>query len=64
VQFANEVLAARWNFRAGDTLSILANLSDQTKPLPNALLAGEAIWGDRPGERLAAWSVHAAIGAP
>jgi len=64
VQFDNEVLAARWKFRAGDTLSILANLSDQTKPLPSALLAGEAIWGDRRGERLAAWSVHAAIGAP
>jgi malto-oligosyltrehalose trehalohydrolase len=63
VQVDNDILTARWRFRSGEMLSILANLSDVTKPRP-CTLAGESIWGGHPGERLMAWSVYAAIGAP
>jgi malto-oligosyltrehalose trehalohydrolase len=62
VQFDSGILIARWTFRSGMSLSILANLGDRTKPRPRAVLMGQPIWGDALGETLGPWSVRAAVG--
>jgi malto-oligosyltrehalose trehalohydrolase len=62
VQFDGGILIARWTFRSGGGLSILANLSNRTERRPWAAVMGQPIWGSTPGETLAPWSVHAALG--
>ena len=58
----DDMLSAHWFFQSGQALKIIANLSD--RPIKGPLLAGahEWFWGGAPGETLAPWSVHAAIG--
>ena len=62
-QCRDRVLTAQWRFHSGDTLSMLANLSDQPRPRPADAPHGEPIWGGAPPVTLAPWSVHVAIGA-
>lgn len=56
------LLSAHWSFRNAAALKMFANLSDQ--PVQSPLLAGshDWFWGGAPGDTLAPWSVHAAIG--
>jgi 1,4-alpha-glucan branching enzyme len=56
------MLSAYWHFNDGKSLKLIANLSDA--PVQAPLLAGQHswFWGQEPGETLAPWSVHAAIG--
>ncbi len=61
-EFANGVLVTRWTFASGETLSMLANLSEQSRPRPNAFNA-RPVWGGAPPAELPPWSVYAAIGA-
>jgi malto-oligosyltrehalose trehalohydrolase len=61
-EFADGVLTARWLFRSGDTLTILANLSDRPQPRPSPIHASEPIWGGEPPPDLPPWSVFAMIG--
>ncbi|MEA2980536.1 MAG: maltooligosyltrehalose trehalohydrolase [Alphaproteobacteria bacterium] len=56
------VLTARWTFGSGETLSVLANLSEQARPRPDASGHGEPFWGGAPPASLPPWSVYAAIG--
>jgi malto-oligosyltrehalose trehalohydrolase len=62
-QSTGDVLSVRWQFRTGETLSLLANLSDQPQPRPSSWQGGEPIWGGEPGEQLPPWSVYFASGA-
>lgn len=57
------VLGARWNFRNGEALSIIANLTDAPRSRP-ATKFGESIWGGVPPAQLPPWSVYAAIERP
>jgi malto-oligosyltrehalose trehalohydrolase len=61
VRFADGLLSATWFFRTGETLTIVANLSDRPQPRPEAF-GGEPVWGGAAPAELAPWSVHAAIG--
>jgi malto-oligosyltrehalose trehalohydrolase len=61
-EFSGDVLTASWDFRTGETLGLLANLSDSTQPQPQSF-RGEPVWGGRPPAELPPWSVFAAIGA-
>jgi malto-oligosyltrehalose trehalohydrolase len=63
-EFADGVMTARWLFRSGDTLTILANLSGGSQPRPALIHAGEPIWGGEPPDDLPPWSVFATIGHP
>ncbi|HEY4142319.1 MAG TPA: malto-oligosyltrehalose trehalohydrolase [Pseudolabrys sp.] len=61
VTFANGVLSAQW--RAGkQSLQLLANLSDASKPQPKGLSWGAPIWRGTPPRELPPWSVFAAVG--
>jgi maltooligosyltrehalose trehalohydrolase len=61
VTFANSVLSAQW--RAGkQSLQLLANLSDASKPQPKGLSWGAPIWRGAPPRELPPWSVFAAVG--
>ena len=62
VEFDDGVLTARWCFRTGETLSILANLSDRPQPRPDAFRPRRAGLGRRAAAQLPPWSVYAAIG--
>jgi hypothetical protein len=62
-ELIGDVLSAKWFFRTGETLSILANLSDQHRPQPGTFQNGEPVWGGAPPPQLPPWSVYAAIGA-
>jgi maltooligosyltrehalose trehalohydrolase len=61
--FDNGVLATYWNFRNGEALSILANLTDSPRRRP-ALKNSEPIWGGAAPAPLPAWSVYATIERP
>jgi malto-oligosyltrehalose trehalohydrolase len=61
VLFDDGTIVAHWRFRSGELLSILANLSDHRRPR-SRVLPGAPIWGGRPGDCLAPWSVYAALG--
>ena len=62
-EFANGVLTAQWTFASGETLSMLANLSEQSRVRP-AAFNGKPVWGGAPPDELPPWSVYAAIGDP
>jgi malto-oligosyltrehalose trehalohydrolase len=57
------ILAVRWNFRTGEALAILANLSGEDHASPTLWPKATPIWGGAPPRTLRAWSVHAAIEA-
>jgi maltooligosyltrehalose trehalohydrolase len=57
-QFSDGVLTARWRFRCGETLSLLANLSAQKQRRPSDFISGASVWGGAPPEQLPAWSVY------
>jgi maltooligosyltrehalose trehalohydrolase len=61
--FDDGVLAARWNFRDGETLAILANLTDKDRASPTLWPKATPIWGGVPPQKLSPWSVYAAIEA-
>lgn len=61
VRCEDGLLRARWTFQSGETLCMLANLSDE--PRPAEALRGQLIWPERMPDRLPPWSVHVAIGA-
>jgi 1,4-alpha-glucan branching enzyme len=61
--FSNGVLVARWTFASGETLSMLANLSGQSRARPNTFKKGKPVWGGTPPAELPPWSVYAAIEA-
>jgi malto-oligosyltrehalose trehalohydrolase len=63
-EFRQNLLFARWRFRTGEMLSILANLSDQIRPRPADAEVGESIWGEAPPRDLQPWAVHVSIMAP
>ena len=53
--FDDGVLAARWNFRTGEALAILANLSDDAdRASPTLWPKATPIWGGAPPRKLAA----------
>ena len=55
------ILTAQWRLGDGTTLSLLANLSDQSLDARSAQTgADRAIWGGEPPERLPPWSVFLA----
>jgi maltooligosyltrehalose trehalohydrolase len=58
--FCDGILQARWNFRNGDALSLLANLSDEPRPSP-VVNPARPVWGTTPGAQLPAWFVYLAI---
>lgn len=60
--FDEDVLVARWA-SGRKYLQLLANLSNSTRPKPDNLSCGDAIWEGNPPRALPAWSVYAAIGA-
>jgi malto-oligosyltrehalose trehalohydrolase len=60
VTFDGGILDARWN-AADNSLLLLANLSDDTKPHV-ASAWGAPIWGGEPPRDLPPWSIYAAIG--
>jgi 1,4-alpha-glucan branching enzyme len=62
-EFANGVLTAQWTFASGETLSMLANLNEQSRVRP-AAFNGKPVWGGAPPDELPPWSVCAAIGDP
>ncbi len=61
--FDDGVLAARWNFRTGEALAILANLTDADRASPALRPKATPIWGGAPPQQLPPWSVYAAIEA-
>jgi malto-oligosyltrehalose trehalohydrolase len=54
-------LSATWFFRTGETLTLLANLCEQTRPQPDPFKDGEQVWGGTPLPQLPPWSVYATI---
>jgi maltooligosyltrehalose trehalohydrolase len=62
VEFTDGLVTASWFFRSGETLSIMANLSDHGKPRPETFAEGETVWGVRTPGNLLPWSVYAAVG--
>jgi maltooligosyltrehalose trehalohydrolase len=60
--FANGALTTSWALRTGETLSLLANLSDRVLARPSECPHGRSIWGEAVLARLPPWSVYAAIG--
>jgi maltooligosyltrehalose trehalohydrolase len=61
-EFRGDVLLARWRFRTGETLSILANLCDRPQPRPDGVEVGEPIWGGAAPRELKPWAVHVSVG--
>lgn len=61
-QFNDGVLCARWRFRHGEVLSLLANLGANKRERPH-FPSGQIIWGGAPPDALAPWSVFVALGA-
>jgi maltooligosyltrehalose trehalohydrolase len=62
VELSEEVLQARWRFTTGESLSIVANLSDRIRPRPGDPEISEPIWGAAPSRDLQPWAVHVSIG--
>jgi maltooligosyltrehalose trehalohydrolase len=62
-QFNDGVLTARWRFRSGERLSMLANLSARSQRRPSSFISGHSVWGGAPAEQLPPWSVYACVGA-
>ena len=58
----NGLLTANWRMGDGATLSLSANLSDQTVGQPPAEARGTLIWGSELSERAPPWSVRWHIG--
>ena len=63
-EFANGVLTAQWTFASGETLSMLANLSEQSRVASRCVQNGKPVWGGAPPDELPPWSVYAAIEDP
>jgi len=61
--FDDGVLAARWSFRNGETLAILANLTNRHRTSPTLWPKVTPIWGGVPPQQFPPWSVYAAIEA-
>jgi maltooligosyltrehalose trehalohydrolase len=59
---ATGVLTASWALRTGETLSLLANLSDGAPCPPSGFPQRRLIWGGAAPAQLPPWSVYAAIG--
>ena len=57
------VLIADWSLGDGDTLRLLANLSDGEAARPRNFQPLRPIWGAEPGPLLPAWSVSWSMGA-
>ena len=55
-------LTASWRLAEGQSLLLLANLSDDAADSALPLQPGRPIWGDEPGKMLAPWSVFWSIG--
>jgi malto-oligosyltrehalose trehalohydrolase len=55
------MLSATWFFCTGETLTLLANLCEQTRPRPDPFKDGEQVWGGTPPRQLPPWSVYATI---
>ena len=61
--FDRSILTAHWGLGDGSRLNLLANLSDQDQPRPQAASEGErAIWGGAPPALLPPQSVYWSIG--
>jgi maltooligosyltrehalose trehalohydrolase len=58
----HNVLTASWRLAEGQSLVLLANLSDDAADSALPLQPGRPIWGDEPGKMLPAWSVFWSIG--
>jgi malto-oligosyltrehalose trehalohydrolase len=56
------ILRASWRFGGGNTLHLLANLSDEDALRPFGLAVGRPFWGGSPPESLKPWSVFWSIG--
>jgi maltooligosyltrehalose trehalohydrolase len=57
------VLIVDWSLGDGDTLRLLANLSDGEAARPRNFRPLRSIWGGEPTPLLPAWSVFWSIGA-
>jgi maltooligosyltrehalose trehalohydrolase len=57
------VLIADWSLGDGDTLRLLANLSDGEANRPPNFRPLRPIWGGEPAQLLPAWSVFWSMGA-
>ena len=55
------MLSTTWFFRTGETLTLLANLCEQTRPRPDPFKDGEQVWAGTPPPQLPPWSVYATI---
>src|SRR5262249_7020496 len=62
-EMIDAVLMARWFFRTGDVLTMLANFSNHIRLRPEAFAPGQEVWGGAPAEQLLPWTVHASIGS-
>ena len=58
----HNVLTASWRLAEGQSLKLLANLSDNAADSALPLQPGRPIWGDELGTMLAPWSVFWSIG--
>ena len=56
------VLSARWMLGASEALTLLANISDDRQPNPQAPHRGTPIWGGAPPATLPPWSVFWSLG--
>jgi maltooligosyltrehalose trehalohydrolase len=59
--FADGILTAQWTFASGETLSMLANLSERVRTCPGTFRNEQPVWGGAPPAELPPWSVYAAI---
>jgi maltooligosyltrehalose trehalohydrolase len=57
------VISACWRLANAHELQLLANLTGAAAPRPAAVSAGRPIWGGKPADVLAPWSVFWSIGA-
>jgi maltooligosyltrehalose trehalohydrolase len=61
-QHHDRVLQAQWSLGHGQTLLLLANLSDSAVEPPPHTRAGRPIWGGEPASTLPPWAVFWSIG--
>jgi maltooligosyltrehalose trehalohydrolase len=56
------VLTANWSLPKGETLTLLANLSDDDANLPSSFRSGRPLWGGNPTDHLSPWAVFWSTG--